>query len=203
MNELTLFYFFSLLSIVAALSVVFSKNSVRGVLFLVLTFISTAAIWLMLQAEFLAITLVLVYVGAVMVLFLFVVMMLDIEVGGLKMSFKKNLPVGLFVMALMIAILVFAVGGGYFDATRVAIPENLPASASNVKALGELLYTSYILPFETAGVLLLVAMIAAIALTFRGHRSKFQDASKQVRANKADRLTVLKMPSEQQGGIQS
>ncbi|HET9843865.1 MAG TPA: NADH-quinone oxidoreductase subunit J [Gammaproteobacteria bacterium] len=196
MFESLIFYFFGLVALTASLGVIFSQNPVRAVLFLVLTFFTSAAIWLMLEAEFLAIALVLVYVGAVMVLFLFVVMMLDIEVGTLKLSFKRHIPLGLFILCLMIATLILAIGPHHFGLDYIIVPERASASYSNIEALGELLFTQYILPFEVAGVILLVAMIAAIALAFRGHRSRKQNIQKQIFTTKQDRLHMVKMPSE-------
>ena len=196
MIEQLIFYGFSSLAIFASLMVIFAYNAVRAVLFLVLTFFAMAGVWMMLEAEFLAIALILVYVGAVMVLFLFVVMMLDIEVGTHKLSFKRHMPVGLVILTLMISILVLALGPHHFGEQLVAIPDRAPASYSNVEALGELMFTQYILPFEIAGVILLVAMIAAIALAFRGRRSKVQIVSKQTFVTKSDRLQIVSMPSE-------
>lgn len=196
MTEQLIFYAFASIAIFASLMVVFAKNPVRAVLFLVLTFFASAGVWMMLEAEFLAITLILVYVGAVMVLFLFVVMMLDIEVGGLSLSFKRHMPLGLLVLALMIGVLILAVGPHHFGAQAVNIPERAPATYNNVEALGEMIFTNYILPFEIAGVILLVAMIAAIALAFRGRRSKSQVVSQQTFVQKQDRLQVVRMPVE-------
>lgn len=196
MFEQFIFYAFAGVAIVASLMVVFSSNPVRSVLFLVLTFFAMAGVWVMLEAEFLAVTLVLVYVGAVMVLFLFVVMMLDIEMGSIKLAVKRNAPVGLIVLALLIAIMGVALGKQRFGAQVVAIPEPSPVSYNNIEALGELLYTQYLLPFEIAGVLLLVAMISAIGLAFRGRRSKTQNPTTQIHTTKSDRLEIVNMPTE-------
>lgn len=186
-----LFYFFSALTIGSALMVILSKNPVRAVLFLVLTFFAMGSIWILLEAEFLAITLVLVYVGAVMVLFLFVVMMLDIDIAALRSSFMRYLPIGIIVSALVMVSLITAIFREHFDNHLLVKPH--PANYNDVKQLGELLYTQYLYPFEIAGVILLVAIIAAISLTFRGHRgSRVQDPSKQIAVQKKDRLRIVK-----------
>jgi len=190
------FYGFSAIAIFAASMVVISKNAVRSVLWLVLTFFSMAAIWMLLESEFLAIVLVLVYVGAVMVLFLFVVMMLDIEITE-KEAFTKHWPVGLIIACLMLGVLGWLVGGDYFGLESMPLPPPRALDYSAVKTLGAVLYTDFLLPFEMAGIILLIAMIAAIALTFRGPRHvKSQKAAMQVRASKKDRLTLVKMPAQ-------
>jgi NADH-quinone oxidoreductase subunit J len=191
-----LFYVFSTLAIASGIWVILSKNPVRAVLSLVFTFINMAAIWLLLEAEFLAIVLVLVYVGAVMVLFLFVVMMIDMETPELTVSkFVKYWPLGALAGAVFLAIIVLILDQHY-ALNIVFNPEPLPADYSHVKVLGHLLYTDFLLPFEMAGVILLVAMVAAIALTFRGKRNqKSQIPADQIRVTKQERLTVLKMTS--------
>lgn len=201
MNELTVFYLFSGFAVLSALGVVFAKNPVHAVLLLVLTFVTSAGVWLLLEAEFLAVTLVLVYVGAVMVLFLFVVMMLDIESGGMGQSYYKRIPFGLVVLGGVIALLSLFVGPKYFGSQMVEIPLPSPSTYNNIESLGELLFTRYLLPFEVAGVILLVAMIAAISLTFRGRRAKGQKASKQVFTRKSDRLQVVSMAAEREEGV--
>lgn len=191
------FYTFSALAILSAIMVVASQNPVKAVLFLVFTFFCTAGIWMMLESEFLSIVLVLVYVGAVMVLFLFVVMMLDIEADDLKKPFVKHWPIGLVIAGLMVALMVMVVGKQHFGLDQVPLPEALPKDYSNVKVLATLLYSNYLLPFEIAGVILLVAMIAAIGLTFRGPRdAKTQKIHLQTQVTKKQRLTIVKMPSE-------
>lgn len=191
------FYTFSALAILSAIMVIASQNPVKAVLFLVFTFFCTAGIWMMLESEFLSIVLVLVYVGAVMVLFLFVVMMLDIEVDDLKKPFVKHWPIGLVIAGLMVALMVMVVGKQHFGLDQVPLPEALPKDYSNVKVLATLLYSNYLLPFEIAGVILLVAMIAAIGLTFRGPRdAKTQKIHLQTQVTKKQRLTIVKMPSE-------
>lgn len=191
------FYTFSTLAILSAIMVVASHNPVKAVLFLVFSFFCMAGLWMLLESEFLSIVLVLVYVGAVMVLFLFVVMMLDIEVDDLKKPFVKHWPIGLLIAAIMVGLMVMVVGKQHFGLDQVAAPAPLPKDFSQVKALATLLYSNYLLPFEIAGVILLVAMIAAIGLTFRGSRdSKTQKVFQQTQVQKQQRLTIVKMPSE-------
>ncbi len=190
-----LFYLFAAVTVFAALRVVTARNPVHSALYLVLTFFSAAAIWLLLRAEFLAITLVLVYVGAVMVLFLFVVMMLDVNVDTMRQGFWRNLPVAAFVGAAVVLQLA-AVLWHQFGAVRSADAPRLPADYSNTKALGRLIYTEYVYAFEIAAVILLVAIVAAIALTLRKRTGvKSQDPSEQVRVRSQDRLRVVKMPA--------
>jgi NADH-quinone oxidoreductase subunit J len=188
-----LFYFFAVLAIFSSLGVVLSRHPVRAVLFLVLTFVAMAVIWLLLEAEFLALTLILVYVGAVMVLFLFVVMMLDIELPQLKLRFNRGHLLGMLVATTLLSLLVLFVGRQNFGLHVFAMPPWQSAQYNNIQGLGWLLYHDYLLPFEIAGIILLVAMVAAIALAYRGQRSKKQNVHQQVQVQKADRLTVLKM----------
>jgi NADH-quinone oxidoreductase subunit J len=193
------FYGFSCISVIAALMVISAKNSVRAVLFLVLTFVATAPIWLLLESEFLAIALILVYVGAVMVLFLFVVMMLDLERGKIKASFARHFPIGFVVGGLVIAGLIRLATLDGFGLEKFPIPAPKPAGYSHIQVLGEELFTKFLLPFEIAGVILLVAIIAAIAITFRGSKgSRKQSPSAQVRVRKEDRLKILQLKSESQ-----
>ncbi len=162
-----------------------------------LAFFTAAGIWLLLQAEFLAIVLVLVYVGAVMVLFLFVVMMLDINLDRLREGFWSALPVALPVGGLMAVEMVMIVGVRNFGVDKVAAPAARPADYSNTAELGRVLYTDYLLPFELASVVLLVAIVAAIALTLRDRKdSKSMDPAKQVLVKKADRIRIVKMQAE-------
>ena len=192
--ELT-FYFFSTVMVIAAFSVITVKNPVYAALFLVLTFFSAAAVWLLLEVEFLAITLVLVYVGAVMVLFLFVVMMLDVNLAPLKEGFARYLPVGLLVAVAMAAelIMVFLVRG----TQEIQLPEQAAEGVSNTQYLGNWLYTEYLYPFEIAAVILLVAIIAAIALTQR-HRpdARQQDPARQVKVSARERVRLTGMQTE-------
>ncbi|MEY3862436.1 MAG: hypothetical protein RIR60_802 [Pseudomonadota bacterium] len=188
------FYALALILLYAALSVITTRNPVYAALFLVLAFFTAAGIWLLLEAEFLAITLVLVYVGAVMVLFLFVVMMLDINLDRLREGFWQALPVALPVGGLMAVEMVMIVGVNNFGAEKVLAPAAKPADYSNTAALGRVLYTDYLLAFELAAVVLLVAIVAAIALTLRSRKeSKPTYANKQVVIKKADRLRIVKM----------
>ncbi len=195
-----LFFAFAGVTVAAALGVVTSRNPVHSALFLVLTFFSCSAIWLMLEAEFLAITLVLVYVGAVMVLFLFVVMMLDINVAKMREGFVSYLPVGALFAFLMLAIMIYVVGPVGPDVMGTAALDNAvkhAADYSNTEALGEILYTDYVLAFEIAAVILLVAIIAAISLTLRRRpKTKYQTPAKQIRVKRDDRLKIIKSDAE-------
>jgi len=194
-----LFYVFAAILVFAALRVVTAKNPVHSALWLVLAFFTAAAHWLMLGAEFLAIVLVLVYVGAVMVLFLFVIMMLDVNFENLRKGFRSYLPVGITVGVLVLFEMALVIVGSYLKPglAPAAAAQAGAASGGNTKALGRLLYTDYVYPFEIAAVILLVAIIAAIALTHRQRKeTKYQDPGRQVRVHKGDRLRVLSMPAE-------
>jgi NADH-quinone oxidoreductase subunit J len=195
-----LFFAFAGVVIASALGVVTSRNPVHSALFLVLTFFSCSAIWLMLEAEFLAITLVLVYVGAVMVLFLFVVMMLDINVARMREGFVSYLPVGIVFALLMLAVMVYVVGPVGPDVMGTAALDNAvkhAADYSNTEALGEVLYTDYVLAFEIAAVILLVAIVAAITLTLRRRpTTKYQTPGKQIKVKRDDRLKIIKSDAE-------
>ena len=192
--EQVIFYFFAILLVFAAGMVITVKNPVHAALFLVLAFFSSAAIWLLLEAEFLAIALVLVYVGAVMVLFLFVVMMLDVNLAELREGFTKYLPLGGLVALLMMVAMSWVVGSRYFN--REVSPH--PADYSNTLELGKVLYTDYIYPFEIAAIILLVAIVAAIALTMRERRPllKTQKPESQVTVQRQDRIRLVKMAAE-------
>jgi NADH-quinone oxidoreductase subunit J len=190
---LILFYVFGAVLLGASLMVVLVRNPVHAALFLVLAFFTAAALWMLLYAEFLAITLVLVYVGAVMVLFLFVVMMLDINIDLLREGFWKHLPfaglVGVLMAGEMVALL--------YRAGATAAPAAKPADYSNTKELGRILYTDYVFPFEIAAVILLVAIVAAIALTLRKRKeTKYQDPQTQLSARPGDRLKIVKRMNE-------
>lgn len=188
------FYTLAAVLLYAAISVITTRNPVYAALYLVLAFFTAAGIWLLLEAEFLAIALVLVYVGAVMVLFLFVVMMLDINLDKLREGFWNALPVALPVGGLMAVEMVMIVGVRNFGIDKWTVPEAHPGNYSNTAELGRVLYTDYLLPFELASVVLLVAIVAAIALTLRDRKeSKSVDPSRQVLVKKADRLRILKM----------
>ncbi|SFP57084.1 NADH dehydrogenase subunit J [Nitrosomonas cryotolerans] len=192
-----LFYFFSVVLVASALGVITARNPVYSALLLVLAFITAAGLWLLLEAEFLAITLVLVYVGAVMVLFLFVVMMLDINLDQLREGFWKWFPFGALIGLVMVVEMVMVVMGKQFGSEEMPGPPPHAADYSNTKELGRLIYTEYVYVFELAAVLLLVAMVAAIALTLR-HRSdkKVTNPAKQVAVKRADRIRLVSMPSE-------
>jgi len=197
MFESAVFYAFSAILLLAALRVITARNPVHAALFLVLAFFTAAAIWLLLRAEFLAITLLLVYVGAVMVLFLFVVMMLDINLERLREGFWQYLPLGAAVGVLMAAEMAAVLAGRWFGLT--APPKALPADYSNTKELGRLLYTEYAYAFELAAVILLVAIIAAISLTLRRRKdARTQDPSEQVRARPAERVRLVAMKAEKE-----
>ncbi len=188
-----LFYVFSAVLLLAAMRVITARSTVHSALFLVLSFFSASCLWMLLRAEFLAITLMLVYVGAVMVLFLFVVMMLDINTDSFREGFWKHLPVAGFVGALIALEMALVLMRGF----RVAAPPQAARAVEigNTKLLGIEIYTHYLYPLQLAAVLLLVAIIAAIALTLRGRKDAHrQDPSQQVKAKKADRLRIIKMP---------
>src|SRR3970282_1809364 len=193
------FYFLSAVLIVSAVAIITARNPVHAVLCMVLCFFTTAGLWLLLQAEFRGIVLVRVSVGAVMVLFLFVVMMLDINVARLRAGFWSYLPLGAFVALLLVAEMVIVLGGGsawFYDAPS---PPPLAAGYSDPKELGRVVYTEYVYPFEIAGVILLVAIVAAIALTLRGRKpSKYIDPVKQINVRRKDRVRIVSMPSEKQ-----
>ncbi|MBL4762083.1 MAG: NADH-quinone oxidoreductase subunit J [Gammaproteobacteria bacterium] len=197
MLEQIIFYAFSGMIITAALAVITVRNPVHAALCLVLTFFVSAAIWLLLEAEFLAVTLILVYVGAVMVLFLFVVMMLDINISQLREGFIKNLPFGIAVAVAIATLMFMVVGSAEFSLEQFPAPEAKTADYSNTKALGGVLYTTYVFAFEIAAIILLVAIVAAIVLTMRKRpNTKHQNIAEQVRVTKAERLRIIKMESE-------
>lgn len=196
--ENIVFYVFAAIMLFSALMVITVKNPVQASLFLVLTFFSCAAIWMLLEAEFLAITLVLVYVGAVMVLFLFVVMMLDINVARMRAAFIQYLPIGIAVLVTMVAMMLMVVGGDHFGLEQVAAPARHAADYNNTRELGLVLYTVYVYPFEIAAVILLVAIIAAIALTLRRRpKTKYQNPDLQIAVKRDDRIRMVKMDPEE------
>jgi NADH-quinone oxidoreductase subunit J len=184
--EKLVFYFFAFILLFSATMVITVRNPVKAALFLVLAFFTSAAIWLMLQAEFLAITLVLVYVGAVLVLFLFVVMMLDIDLAPLQEGFARYLPLGIIVAALIVFEMIMVLTLPEFQVTAIEQVEE-----SNTKMLGRLLYTVYVYPFEIASVILTVAIVAAITLTLRPHNRKSQDPGQQVAVRREDRIQLV------------
>ena len=190
------FYFLSTILVYASLRVVTLRNPVHAALHLILAFFGESGVWVLLQAEFLAIALVLVYVGAVMVLFLFVVMMLDINLDRLREGFWSYLPMGAIVALLMVAEMSLVLWGNYFNLFESNVPQT-DANFSNVQAIARLLFTEYVYPFELASVILLVAIVAAAALTLRGKRmSKSVSPSQQVFVKAKDRVRVLQMPAE-------
>jgi len=197
MTELIIFYVFAAITVFAATMVVTVRNPVQAALSLVLAFFASAGIWMLLEAEFLAIVLVVVYVGAVMVLFLFVVMMLDINLVQLKEGFVRFLPFGLVTGITMLILLVMAVGPEHFGLGQIMPPMPHTADYNNTRELGKVLYTDYIFAFEIAAVILLVAIIAAISLTMRPKRTtKTQRPEVQVNVRREDRVRLVKMQSE-------
>jgi NADH-quinone oxidoreductase subunit J len=193
-----LFFVFSAVLLGSALRVVTARNPVHAVLFLVLSFFSAACLWMLLRAEFLAITLVLVYVGAVMVLFLFVVMMLDINVDRMRQGFWRHLPLASFVAAVIVLQLWLVLSHGNWQAMTQPGPGI--ANVNNIEALGLLTFTEYVYPLQIAGVILLVAMVAAIALTLRRRRdSKYQNPSEQIRVRREDRVRLVSMAADAEG----
>lgn len=195
-----LFYVFSAVMLFAALRVITARNPVHAALYLVLAFFQASGIWMLLKAEFLSITLVLVYVGAVMVLFLFVVMMIDINLDALKKDFWKHFPLAAFIGAVLALELASVLMGG-FRSSQIAVDTSSVAGlpVSNTRDLGVLLYTEYLYPLEIAAVILLVAIVSAIALTMRERKdTKAQDPGEQVKVKAADRLRMVKMDPVQQ-----
>jgi NADH-quinone oxidoreductase subunit J len=193
MFEAWVFYILGTVLLVSGVLVITARNPVHGVLFLVLAFFTAAGIWLLLRAEFLAIALVVVYVGAVMVLFLFVVMMLDINLERVREGFWRNLPLALVVGGVMVLEMVLMLGAKVFATS----PRAEPPGYSNTKELGRVLYTDYAYAFEIAAVLLLVAIIAAIALTLRRRKdSRAQDVAAQVSVRREERVRLVSMPAE-------
>lgn len=188
-----IFYLFAIILVFAAFRVITVKNPVHAALFLVLAFFSSAAIWLLLHAEFLAIALVLVYVGAVMVLFLFVVMMIDINLAPLREGFARYAPLG-----ALVGLLIFIEMGLVLKFwANTPQPTEITTDVSNTEAIGQVLYTIYVYPFEIAAAILLVAMIAAIALTMRPRRqNKYEKPERQVQVRREDRVRLVKMPAE-------
>lgn len=195
--EKFIFYVLAAVLILSATMVITRRNPVHAALSLILAFAASSGIWLLAEAEFLAIVLVLVYVGAVMVLFLFVLMMLDIDVATLRAGFIKLLPLGVLMAVAMAAELILVVGPENFGLEKFSAPARHAADYSNTEALGGLLYTVYMYPFEIAAVILLVAIIAAIGLTMRRRPdSKYVDPSKQVVVKRKDRVRIVSMDAE-------
>ena len=198
-TQAALFYFFAAILVFAGLRVITARNPVHSALWLVLAFFTAAAHWLLLQAEFLAIVLVLVYVGAVMVLFLFVIMMLDVNYEHLRRHFRSYLPVGATVGILVLVEMTLVLVGSYVK--PVVATTGTAAGTDNTRTLGMVLYTDYVYAFEIAAVILLVAIVAAITLTHRKRKeTRHQNPGEQVKVRARDRLRVLSMPSEKREG---
>lgn len=194
-----IFYLFSSVALISAVAVVTVHNPVRSVLSLVVTFFATAGLWMILRAEFLSLILVLVYVGAVMTLFLFVIMMLNIDKESKQSGFVRYFSFGLIVVLVMTGLLAAAVGPHYFGIKQMPIPGPDPENYNNLKLLGEVLYTHYVYAFEVAGVLLLAAIIAAITLTHRGPiRRKVQIPSEQIAVRPSDRVRLVRLTKDDQ-----
>ena len=193
-----LFYVFAAILLIAALGVITSRNPVHSALFLVLAFVQSAALWLLIEAEFLAVVLVLVYVGAVMVLFLFVVMMLDINIEELRRGFTRYLPVGIAVASIVVLEIVHVVWFRSQGLAFLASPVGQPADYSNTKELGAVLYTQHVYAFEIASVILLLAIVAAITLTMRKRPGlKLQNVARQVAVRSEDRVRLVKMKASE------
>ena len=189
----SIFYVFSALLLFSAFMVITTRHPVRGVAFLILAFFAGSGLWLLLEAEFLALVLVFVYVGAVMTLFLFVVMMLNVEVLPSRKGFLRYLPLGILVVGLLGFLMLRVLGPRYFGLSHYPAPPAALSNNSNIKALGAVLYTQYLLPFELSAVLLLVAIISSISLIFRGSRQKSQTIAAQLAATKKNRLRLVVM----------
>lgn len=193
------FYLFSAILVFAGLRVITARNPVHAVLYLVLAFFTSGMIWMLMQAEFLAIAIVLIYVGAVMVLFLFVVMMLDINVDKMREGFWRYLPVGLVVAAIMVAEMAMVLNGRYFRLENQPAPQAVDAGYSNAQDLARVIFTDYAYPFELASLILLVAMISAVMLTYRRRESiKHMDPAAQIAVKAKDRLVIHSIPAEKE-----
>lgn len=192
-----IFYVFAFLLVIGALVVVTSRNTVYSVLALIFCFFCSSVLWMLIQAEFLALMLIFVYVGAVMTLMLFVVMMLNIDLEKIREKFTHFFPVALVVLVVLVTVLTLTFHH-HFEMGGARLPHVFPADYSNTKAMGTLMYTKYVYPFEVAGMILLVAMIAAISLAFFGRKpgTKSQSIQRQQQAKKSDRMTIVKMKSE-------
>ncbi|HRF29168.1 MAG: NADH-quinone oxidoreductase subunit J [Azonexus sp.] len=193
--QTAVFYFLSAILVFASLRVITARNPVYAALHLILAFFTCGGIWALLQAEFLAIAIILVYVGAVMVLFLFVVMMLDINIDRIRQGFWSYLPLGAMLGLLMVMEMGLVLGSKYFQVP--AAEALVPAGVSNTKAIGALMFSEYVYPFELASLILLVGMISAIVLTYRGSKkSRYTNPNQQVFVKAKDRIRVLQMPVE-------
>ena len=191
------FYVFALILVFAAVKVISVRNPIQAALYLVLAFVNAAGIWMLLEAEFLAITLVLVYVGAVMVLFLFVVMMLDVNVDRMRQGYWRFFPAGVVVGGLLLFQMVLVLGGKYFGLDAMPAPTPAAAGFSNTREIGLRLYTEYAYPFELAAYVLLIAMIAAVTLTLRKRKGlKSINPTRQINVSAKDRVRLVSMPAE-------
>jgi NADH-quinone oxidoreductase subunit J len=189
-----IFYVFTVVLIAAATMVITAKNPVKAVLFLVVAFFASSVLWMLMQAEFLALVLIFVYVGAVMTLFLFVVMMLRTNASDSKVSFVRYYPFGLLALVVLVGTAFYVFSANHWSPSST-LPTHYDAHYNNIQAMGMLLFTHFLLPFEISAVLLLVGMISAIALAFHGRKSgtKTQSISEQLRANKKDRLRMVNL----------
>jgi len=194
MLEATFFYLFGGLAVVAALGVVLSRNTIHSVMFLIFCFFNASGLFFMLDAEFLGIILILVYVGAVMVMFMFVVMMLEVNFARLREGFMQYLPVGGAIAVILLVELVAAASSGVFSSAAIANVGHLGQDINNTAEIGKILYTKYLLGFEVAAIILLVALIGAVVLTLRSRKdARYQDISRQVKVRPADRLRKVEM----------
>ena len=191
-----IFYVFAAIAVISATVVVTARNPVRSVLSLVITFFAMAGVWMLLNAEFLSIILLLVYVGAVMTLFLFVVMMLNIDREKTRGGFVKYLPIGLIFLVLLFGIVLVAIHPSQIVFSQADKAQQLPTDYNNIQALGYVLFTEFVYPFEIAGVILLTAIIAAITLSYRRPRRKVQDVAAQVSVSPKERLRIVRMAAE-------
>jgi NADH-quinone oxidoreductase subunit J len=199
--QLIAFYAFALVTVLSAIGVITVRNPVHAVLWLILAFFSTACLWLLLQAEFLGIVLVLVYVGAVMILFLFVVMMLDLNTTPLREGFAKYFPVAGVVAAVMLFEVVGLIGARHSQLASLSAEDPAAAAGSNIRWLGNDLFTRFMLPFEIAAVILTVAIVVAVMLTLRRREgTKHQDPSRQVMVRREDRIRLVKMKADARPG---
>jgi len=193
------FYLFATILIAASVMVISARNPVHAILFLVLGFFATAVLWMLLQAEFLSLLLIFVYVGAVMTLFLFVVMMLNIDLAGMRKKFVRYVPFGFVIIVLLVGTMLLVIGPNHLKEASL-LPVHYPATYSNTKAMGILLFTHYLYPFEIAAAILLVAIVSAIALAFHGRKAgnKAMDVPEQLKAYKRDRLRIVDIKVEDQ-----
>jgi NADH-quinone oxidoreductase subunit J len=194
MLETVFFDLFAGLAVLSAMGVVLARNTMHSVMFLIFCFFNASGLFFLLDAEFLGIILILIYVGAVMVLFMFVVMMLEVNVAKAREGFLQYLPLGGMISVILLIEFIAAASSGVFSAGAKATAPHMPQSINNTEEIGQLLYTKYLLGFEIAAIILLVALIGSIVLTLRGRKdAKYQNMSAQVKASKADRLRKVRM----------